>query len=565
MVCPDCRHENSPSAKFCSECGTKLQQACPQCGIVVGITAKFCSECGASLAQAPLPPVGPSLEEQFTTFQATLPTSVREQLSTPTDGENRIVTILFTDMSGSVQATSHLHPEDAAVLVNNLLKEMVGIISKYEGRIDRFLGDGVLAVFGTPYARENDPERAIYAAIEIREAAENLGVSVTAGVNTGEVYFGWMGSAVHREITVMGPVVNLASRLQGKAASGQILVGRATYHHTRLAFEFEPISLELKGMAEPVTGYRVVRALPRPKKVRGIEGLQAELVGRNDEFAKLKAALAEVYAGRGQIVSVIGEAGMGKSRLVTEFKRIALASADLQSEAQSRPPLWLEGRCIELGMTVNYWSFIDAFREYFNWGPEDDDCTRGKRIVSVTQDMVKQGCLSEEQLRQILPLLGNLLSARFGNEWDSQFTDANADQIKTQTFTAIRDFFLALCKQQPLILFLEDLHWVDSLSLDMIFLLMEALTFAPLLLLCVYRPERARRCWELREIAREKCPGCYTELHLREFSPKQSLELVESLLRVENLPPSIETPIWEKSQGNPLFNAWCEFFESLLI
>ena len=160
-----------------------------------------------------------------------------------------------------------------AVLVKNILKEMVGIISKYEGRIDRFLGDGVLAVFGTPYARENDPERAIYAAIEIREAAENLGVSVTAGINTGEVYLGWMGSAVHREITVMGPVVNFASRLQRKAASGQILVGRATYHYTRLAFEFEPISLELKGMAEPVTGYRVVRALPRPKKVRGIEGL----------------------------------------------------------------------------------------------------------------------------------------------------------------------------------------------------------------------------------------------------------------------------------------------------
>ena len=125
------------------------------------------------------------------------------------------------------------------------------------------------------------------------------------------------------------------------------------------------------------------------------------MVGRNDEFAELKAALTEIYAGRGQIVSVIGEAGIGKSRLVTEFKRIALASADLQSEVQSCPPLWLEGRCIELGMTVNYWSFIDAFREYFNWGSEDDDCTRGKRIVSVTQDMVKQEWLSEEQLRKI--------------------------------------------------------------------------------------------------------------------------------------------------------------------
>jgi len=169
----------------------------------------------------------------------------------------------------------------------------VDVLLKYEGRVDRFLGDGLLAVFGVPAAHESDPERAILAALEIREAAGELGLEVTAGINTGEVYAGGVGSEQHREVTVMGPVVNLAARLQGHAAPGQILVGEATHRHTRRAFAFAPLSLELKGIAHPVTAYAVERALPRPEKARGIEGLRAELIGRDGGLARLTDALAE--------------------------------------------------------------------------------------------------------------------------------------------------------------------------------------------------------------------------------------------------------------------------------
>src|SRR5262249_8518309 len=172
------------------------------------------------------------LEQQFAAFQQSLPDAFRQQLLTPPEGENRVVTVLFADMSDSVQATGHLHPEDAANLVNSLLKAMVDVLVKYEGRIDRFLGDGALAVFGTPQAHESDPERAILAAIEIREAARRLGLNVTAGINTGEVYVGGVGSEQHQEVTVMGPAVNLASRLQGLAEPGQVHVGEATYRDT---------------------------------------------------------------------------------------------------------------------------------------------------------------------------------------------------------------------------------------------------------------------------------------------------------------------------------------------
>jgi adenylate cyclase len=255
-----------------------------------------------------------------------MPASFREQILTPAEGEIRPVTVLFADPPAarvpgrSVQMTAELHPEDAAELVNRLLKAMVDVLFQYEGRIDRFLGDGVLAVFGVPHTHESDPDRALRAALDIREAAGQLGLEVTAGINTGEVFAGGMGSERHQELTVMGPVVNLAARLQDAAAPGQILAGEATYRHTRRAFELSPLSLQIRGFAQPVTAYAVKRALPRPEKVRGIEGLRAQLIGRDEELARLKEALAGLLQGRGQMVTLIGEAGVGKSRLVAELK-----------------------------------------------------------------------------------------------------------------------------------------------------------------------------------------------------------------------------------------------------
>jgi class 3 adenylate cyclase len=343
MICPNCQHENRPSAKFCGKCRTKLQRVCPGCGAEVVPGNPFCDECSADLSTAAATaasPQLPTLETQFSSFQRDLPQSFREQLLTGApspatgprgwgaEGENRLVTVLFADMSSSVRTTADLHPEDAAALISRLLRAMVDVLLKYEGRVDRFLGDAVLAVFGTPQAHESDPEQAILAAMEIRISARQLGLEVTAGINTGQVYVGGVGSEQHQEVTVIGPVVNLASRLQGQAEPGQILVGEATYRLTRRAFAFTPLSLEVKGIAQPVAAYAVERALPRPQKARGIEGLRAELIGRDAEFAKLRDALAEVIGGRGQVVSLIGEAGVGKSRLVAELKAVAEPSRD---------------------------------------------------------------------------------------------------------------------------------------------------------------------------------------------------------------------------------------------
>jgi class 3 adenylate cyclase/tetratricopeptide (TPR) repeat protein len=562
MNCPNCGQENGAGAKFCSECGTKLRAVCPQCGAEPPPGAKFCPDCGAALdAPPPAAAVPPNLEAHFHAFQQSLPQSFRDQLLTQ-EGENRLVTVLFADMSRSVETTRDLHPEDAAALVNRLLRAMVDVLIGYEGRIDGFHGDGALAVFGSPRAHEDDPERAIRAAMGIREEARKLGLEVTAGINTGEVYVGEIGSERHREVTVMGPVVNLAARLQAQAEPGQILVGEATYRLTRRAFTFTPLSLTVKGLPQPVPAYTVEQALPRPEKARGIEGLKAELIGRDEELTKLKDALAELLQGHGQIVTLIGEAGVGKSRLVAEMKPVFGVRYSVfgsRPAPEHRIPntehrfVWLEGRCLELGMTASYWLFIDLFRDLFAWLPEEDDRARGERLVAALRELEAQGHLTGERVEEIGPLLGHMLSLRFGTDWDQRLQFAGPEQIRHQTFLAVRDFLVALARRQPLLLVLEDLHWADSLSLDLISLLMEALTLAPILLLCVYRPEPEHRCARLGGIAAQKCAGRHTEILLRELTPGQSRRLVEALLSIEELPARVRELILEKARGNPFF------------
>ncbi len=485
------------------------------------------------------------LEARFAALRQAMPAALRGQLLAAADGENRLLTVLFADLTGSVQATAQLAPEDAAALVNQVLEVMVEAVLEHDGRIDRLLGDGMLAFFGTPLAHENDPERAILAALRIREAVRKLGLEVTAGINTGEVYLGAIGGAGHRELTAMGTAINLAARLREHARPGEILVGAATYQSTRRAFAFAPRLVEAKGFAEPLRAYRVERRLEHPDKVRGIEGLRAELIGRDEELAKLGDALEELRGGRGQLVTLIGEAGVGKSRLVADLRQLALA--DPQTA-----PRWLEGRCLDLGLAVSYWPFLDLFRACFAWTVADDEAARARRLVMTLRDLVDEGALAEERSQELVPLIADLLSVALGDEWPV-VTHASAEQARQQTMLAIRDVVLALAHGRGFVLVLDDLHWADPSSLDVVSLLMESITLAPLLLVCVYRPDPEHRSWHLGTTGQRKCADRYTELRLRELTPGQSRQLIASLLRIADLPTGVGDLILEKAQGNPFF------------
>lgn len=345
----------------------------------------------------------------------------------------------------------------------------------------------------------------------------------------------------------MGDVVNLAARLKDHAEAGEILVEEATHRHTHGAFEFTPRTLDVEGYDEPIQAYRAERLLPRPVRVRGIKGLAADLIGRDDELRQLKLALAKTAAGEGQIASIIGEAGVGKSRLAKELRTHAT------SEDSTSRVLWMEGHCVEIGVSAGYWPFIDMLTHHFGWTSEDDNATRADIVRGALSELVSLDLLTPQRRVDIGACLGRLLSVRFGDEWDERLKSVRPEQIQRQTFTAIRDFVIAVARRQPVVLVLDDLHWADNHSLDLISVMMEALTLAPVMLLCLYRSERDHASSQLATWASRTCPDQYTELALRELTTQESHRLVDSMLDIQDLPQATRDSIVDKCQGNPFF------------
>lgn len=449
--------------------------------------------------------------------------------------ERRLVTLLCLSpspsrLSGGPPTGRHTERVFAAVVASVL---------KYEGRIETWAGERLLALFGAPRASEEDAERAIRAALEIQRAL-GLEWPVSAAIDTGEVTFRAAAESGQGAASIDGSAVERVADLHKLARPGQILVSEATHRLTRRAFVFAGVPAPRPSGFSHL--YAVERALPRGEKPYGIPGLRTPLIGRDTEIATLHTALTGLAAGPGRIVCVIGEAGVGKSRLVSELR-----------SHLSAPALWLEGRALGLTMTTSYSLFLDLLHAYFAWGPDDSDADRAARLVAELRQMTVRGALSKGEVEEIGPLLGHLLSLRFSTEWDQRLQNASPEQIRHRTFLAVRDLLLALAHRRPLVLVLEDLHWADRHSLDLITLLMEALPSAPIGLLCLYRPEREHASARLTESAARKAAGLSTELRLRELTPEQSGRLARSLLEAAKLPLAMESSVLETARGNPFF------------
>jgi len=550
MQCPKCNNENPAAAKFCRECGEKLPTACPKCGNAVTPQDKFCMDCGEKLdgvapakSDAPMP----KLEDMHAQLQNLIPDELAQKYMSAEQqatGENRPITALFADISGFTPLSNTQSSEFVFQLVQDCFKQLVGVVARYEGSISGFRGDGLLALFGAPILHENDAERAILTALDMRDAMQEQGLGVSIGVNTAMMTVGEIQTQLHSEYTAYGTDINLAKRLQESAQPGQILVGTGTHRLTRRMFDFDMIqSLSVKGFQEPVTAYTVRHVKEHPEKLRGIEGLRVRMIGREHEFTDLKEATDAWLSGHGQISCIIGEAGIGKSRLVSELRNY-LASRDNTEQAVSI----LEGRCVSMGQAVSYWPFIEILRSYFGLSEEDDTYEIVHKITESINSLMPQGA------EETLPLLGNLLSIiEFGKELDDRLKFATPEQIRHQTLIRLRDIFRTLAGKRPLLLILEDLHWADDLSLDLISLLMDELASTPLMLLCVYRPEKEHRVWQLNSQARRKCLDRCMEIMLHPLSSHESRLLVESLLEIDNLPEATRSVILDKSEGNPFF------------
>ena len=488
MICPGCQAEAVPGARFCPECGAAL-------------------------------PVAASRQD-----------------------ETRLVTVLFADMSGSVATTHELDPEAALERVSEALEVMSSAVARHGGRIDRYLGDGVLALFGAPRASEDDPVRAIRAALEMRDEARARGFEITAGINTGDAYVGRVGSDVHRELTAMGPAVNLAARLQGRCEPGEVLVGESAWRIARRAFDFESRETRIKGLAEPVAAWAALRQRPRPEIARGVEGLRSALIGREEEMARLADALAKARAGVGQTVTVIGEAGVGKSRLLAEARRFALGPDG------SGGSLWLEGRCLESSAATSYAPIVDLLRERFPAG-----VGVAARVEPVVEEIwgLAGDALPADRIDEVLAPLLNLLSIPDPRALD--FGDLPPQQVKARTFLAVLEYLRALAARHPIVVVLDDLHWADSLTLELVPRLVEGLSESRAVLVCVQRPVQEHASRHLLPLIERHAQGRHAELRLHPLEEAETRRLVLSLLGTEEFPSTALGSILEKAQGNPLF------------
>ncbi len=359
MKCPKCQKEDLDENKFCRECGTRLLLACPQCQAEVLADDRFCGKCGQELGQ------------------------VESEREVPeTKGERKYVTVLFSDLSGYTSMSEKLDPEEVKEIMSRIFGEIAQVVARYQGFIEKFVGDAVMALFGVPKVHEDDPVRAIRAAREIHDIVQGLSpevekkigqpISMHTDINTGLVVTGEVNLEKGSH-GVAGDTVNLASRLSGLARADEIIVGPDTWRQAEGYFSFEALApARVKGKEKPVAAYRMVSQKEKPETLRRLSGVRADLVGRNAEMAQLREAVHNLQEGKGKIFSISGPAGTGKSRLLREFR----ASLNLEGIQ------WLEGHAYAYSQNIPYFPLIDMLNRVFQVDESDRPETLKKKLES---------------------------------------------------------------------------------------------------------------------------------------------------------------------------------------
>ena len=550
MKCIKCGNDNPSGARFCLDCGSALAVHCLACGSDLPAGARFCLQCGQ-----PVIPSSPADDAQLSRLAAATPDHLATKLRAAGElgGERRIVTVLFADIVGSTELAHELGPEAWMQVLNNVLDRITPAIYRYEGTIARLLGDGIWAFFGAPVAHEDDPFRAVRAGLDLLDAARTYAdqvrheygseLALRACLNTGVVVVGPVGDDLRYEYAATSPTVNLAARLKFVAEPMSLVVSEHTHRFIAPLFDTGDLGeIEVKG-SQPVRVYRVrgPRSVPRPLRGLAGSGLDSPMVGRDAELATLLQLCEAVRAGLGRAALIVGEPGLGKTRLISEWR------AALAHQGGQKPPFWAEGHCLSYGRGLAYHLLIDLLRSILGVPDAAGDSEVRSALHALTKD------LFGPEAEAVYPYLGHLLSVRLEEEAASQVNVLDPQALQTQYLAALRRLLGALAARQPLILILEDLHWADPSSTELLVRLLPLASAAPVLLCMAARPERDAPAWRLVTAARETLGGSLTEITLRALSDSDSRQLVANLLQIEALPELVRVAILQRAEGNPFF------------
>ncbi len=556
MVCPNCKFTNSDEARFCENCGQPLEQACPNCGRPVSASARFCRHCGHNLAgAAAAPPSTVPRSDSLDSMRRSAPSAMARKILADrdrTEGERKRVTALFADIVGSTSLAELMDPEDWREIVGGAHQRIGAHVYAYEGTIAQLLGDGVLAFFGAPLTHEDDPERALRSALgmlrELRSYGDELVRServphfqLRIGVNTGLVVVGNIGSDLHMEYLAVGDTVNLAARVQSAAGPDTVLVTSDTHRLTESLFEFEDRGrITVKGKSGEIQVYRVVGERKGAVRARGITGLDSPLVGRRREFATMSRVLADLRSGQGAALAIVGEAGLGKSRLIAEWRREALAG--------DGPAIrWVEGRCVSYGSTMAHHLSTEILRGLIGADPE----AVGAQVRSFLQTTLEQA--SPEQADELLPYLAHLLGLELTQEEMARVKYLDGPALQARYVDSYTRLLRSLCLMSPVVVVCEDLHWADPSSAELGRHILPVVGEVPLVVALVSRPEKDSAGWKLLETARETAGAGALEIHLAPLTEADTQDLVRRLLDAQALPDPLRELIRSKAEGNPFF------------
>ena len=503
---------------------------CPNCQFDIPDGSNFCNKCGSSLTSATS--VLTALNEKIDKIQRYLPQGLTEKILDQKDkieGERKQVTVLFCDLVGFTSMSEKLGPEDTYSIMDQVLEILIHKVHDYGGTVNQLLGDGLYALFGAPIAIEDASSRAIRSALDMLKGITEFRnktikeknippLEMRIGINSGPVVVGTIGNSLRVEFKAVGDTVNLASRMEGLAEPGTVYLTEETYKQARLYFNFEALGEKtIKGKEKPVSVYKVISEKEKVHhRLTSDRIIQSEMVGRESEIDKLAIQVLKAKSGEGSIINIIGEAGIGKSRLIAELKIHDVV----------KNTTILEGRALSMGRNLSFYPIIEILKGFAGIGDGDSATEQLYKLEKAVKN------IHPDHADEIIPFVASLMGIQLTGKYAERVKNIEGEALEKLIYKNLRDFVLKSAEVSPLILILEDLHWADTSSIDLITSLCRLVKNNRILIINIFRPYYEETSEKLKKAVVEEYLGFHTEINLHRLDKLQSDQLINNLLRI---------------------------------